>query len=111
MTIGWSKYEQACREFGALGDFDWWADLWSVLARRPRWSFYDPGRDPAHPALRWRFGPAAYIGHLSLTVARGRFVLYQALDNRETRFATINELLGWLDDHTSEHAMDPDAND
>ena len=111
MTIGWSKYEQACREFGALGDFDGWADLWSVLARRPLWSFHDPGRDPAHPALRWRFGPAAYIGHLSVTIEQRQFVLYQALDNRETRFATINELLDWLDDHTSEHAMDPDAND
>ena len=101
MTIGWSKYEQACREFGALGDFDRWADLWSELARRPLWSFHDPGRDQANPALRWRFGASAYIGHLSVIVARRQFVLYQALDNRETRFATINELLGWLDDHTS----------
>ena len=50
MTIGRSKYEQACREYGALGDFDGWADLWSVLARRPLWSFHD--LDATRPTLR-----------------------------------------------------------
>jgi hypothetical protein len=65
-----------------------------LLRSRPGWSLQPSSTPGAPPA--WCFASGGEI-HLSVAVDRGAIDVYRMEDDRDLRFATIDDLTDWLE--------------
>jgi hypothetical protein len=88
-----SQHRPAAGGVVTVGRGDLWQQLDGLLAGRPGWNLQamaTPGSPPA-----WCFGLGGLDAFI-VSVEGDRITVYEAELDRESRFATTDELAGWL---------------
>jgi hypothetical protein len=81
-----------------------WEEVSGALGGRPGWSLQMPSTPGA--SRFWARGTAGRAG-LTVSVDGGALSAYEPESDREHRFASVDELLAWLDGHEAATADAP----
>jgi hypothetical protein len=93
-------WQVTCRQLYLGDELERWLALGTLLSNRVAWHF--EVQDTMDPTL-WCFGLAGECRLVATLEDSGGFHLFDYDDDGDYSFATVNELVDWLDLHEAEH--------